>query len=69
MVEFVTKLDTSKIRNDGQAYLAELEKRGYVLPSLENLRLKTETPVPQSQTSAELQGFAKDEQQSLNRKQ
>jgi hypothetical protein len=69
MKNFWSKLDMTAIRANGQAYLAELEKHGHVLPSLEHLQLKATTPILQSHPTTELQGFAEDDHPPLNRKQ
>ena len=37
MTDLTTKPDMVAIRREGQAFLAEIESRGHVLPSLENV--------------------------------
>lgn len=61
-----TKPDMSAIRSEGQAYLHAIEKRGFVLPSLETLHPEPGLAKP---AVNELQGFAEPEQKSLDSKQ
>ncbi len=60
MKDFATKPDMIAIRREGQAFLAEIEKRGHILPSLEDVQsMKTYIAVRET-GSDEFAGFTED---------
>jgi hypothetical protein len=62
-----TKPDMASIRREGQAFLAEIESHGHVLPSLEDVDgIKPDSTIPESRTR-QMAGFAEDQKPQVIR--
>jgi hypothetical protein len=61
MKDIATKPDMAAIRREGQALLAEIESRGHILPSLDDVNaVKRYSTLPEPRTR-QLAGFAEDQ--------
>jgi hypothetical protein len=67
MKDFATKPDMVAIHREGQAFLAEIEKRGHVLPSLEDVNGMKQYSMISEPRSRQLVGFAEDQKPQVIR--